>query len=99
MLRVVRAIVLMAAATLSGCYLSHEVHDPVDAAPADAPRVCPAMDVRTLPSCTTGVDPYWYWDAGECVGSVCACAGSDCGSVLGSQSACQRAFADCRLAP
>lgn len=89
-----RWIALAAALTAwPGCYLSHERGR--DAAPVDAPRVCPAMDVRTLPGCTIGVDAYWYWDGRACAASVCACSGSDCAAVMPSRDACDRRFTGC----
>lgn len=86
-------------ALFSGCYLSHEREDAADAAPIDAPRVCPSMDVRTPPTCTIGVEAYWWWDGRACVGSPCACTGTDCGAVMRSESACERRFAACPPAP
>jgi hypothetical protein len=102
MLGAMRVLALAVAAlplVLAGCYLSHELEETRDAAPIDAPRVCPPMDVRSHPSCTVGVDAYWWWDGRACVGSPCACSGSDCDAVLRSESACERIFAGCPTAP
>lgn len=94
-LRSVKRILVVLFLIHGACYLSHATNDAAPDAGSDAVD-CTGMDARGLPSCTVGVETYFWWDGGTCVASVCVCSGTDCVRTFSSRAECEAAFSRCR---